>query len=153
KQHPAFDKDGGRILFFEGTYTHTFSGNSVATPRYEYNQVLCKLDLADPRLALPLPVYDLSAGDVPEAVGVGPPPKGKEVRVASFARSGPLPDRVPTREGDGGLRVGKPGEAGALFHALPANRKEAPPTATPFYEYRHGDGRRRAYSVEANLTL
>ena len=27
KQHPMFDKDGGRIIFFEGTYTTTFSGN------------------------------------------------------------------------------------------------------------------------------
>ena len=27
KQHPMFDKEGGRMIFFEGTYTHTFSGN------------------------------------------------------------------------------------------------------------------------------
>jgi hypothetical protein len=50
KHHPMFDKDGGRIIFFEGTYTNTFSGNPLATPRYDYNQVMYKLDLADPRL-------------------------------------------------------------------------------------------------------
>lgn len=53
KQHPFFDKDGGRVIFFEGTYTHTFSGNTDQTPRYDYNQVMYKLDLADPRLKLP----------------------------------------------------------------------------------------------------
>lgn len=52
KQHPYFDKDGGRTIFFEGTYTHTFSGNTDQTPRYDYNQVMYKLDLADPRLKL-----------------------------------------------------------------------------------------------------
>src|ERR1019366_3242299 len=52
KQHPMFDKDKGRVIYFEGTYTNTFSGNPVATPRYEYNQVMYKLDLSDPRMAL-----------------------------------------------------------------------------------------------------
>lgn len=53
KQHPMFDKDGGRIIFFEGTYTHTFSGNPDPTPWYDYNQVMYKLDLSDPRLRMP----------------------------------------------------------------------------------------------------
>jgi hypothetical protein len=53
KQHPMFDGANGRVIYFEGTYTHTFSGNSDATPRYDYNQVLYRLDLADKRLAAP----------------------------------------------------------------------------------------------------
>lgn len=52
KQHPLFDQQGGRVIFFEGTYTHTFSGNPEPTPRYDYNQVMYKLDLADPQLGL-----------------------------------------------------------------------------------------------------
>jgi hypothetical protein len=48
--HAEFDKDGGRFIFFEGTYTTSFSGNDHKTPRYDYNQVLYKLDLADERL-------------------------------------------------------------------------------------------------------
>jgi hypothetical protein len=51
KQHPVFDQDGGRFIFFEGTYATTFSGNEDATPRYNYNQIMYRLDLADPRLA------------------------------------------------------------------------------------------------------
>jgi hypothetical protein len=52
KHHPMFDKDGGRVIYFEGTYTKLFSGNPEATPRYEYNQVMYRLDLADERLKL-----------------------------------------------------------------------------------------------------
>jgi hypothetical protein len=51
-QHPFFDQDGGRLIYFEGTYASTFSGNPLPTPRYDYNQVMYRLDLADPRLRL-----------------------------------------------------------------------------------------------------
>ncbi len=50
KHHQVFDQDEGRIIYFEGTYTKTFSGNRDATPRYDYNQIMYRLDLADPRL-------------------------------------------------------------------------------------------------------
>ena len=45
KIHPEFFGQGGRILYFEGTYTTAFSGNEVPTPGYEYNQILYRLDL------------------------------------------------------------------------------------------------------------
>lgn len=48
--HPEFDQDGGRLIYFEGTYTRSFSGNPQPTPRYDYNQVMYRLDLSDPRL-------------------------------------------------------------------------------------------------------
>jgi hypothetical protein len=48
KQHPYFS--AGKFLLFEGTYTHTFSGNNEQTPRYDYNQIMYRLDLDDPRL-------------------------------------------------------------------------------------------------------
>jgi hypothetical protein len=43
--HAEFDREGGRFIYFEGTYTTTFSGNEHKTPRCDYNQVLYKLDL------------------------------------------------------------------------------------------------------------
>ncbi|WP_338288395.1 hypothetical protein [Luteolibacter sp. LG18] len=49
-QHPELAEDGGRVIWFEGTYTATFSGNPDPTPRHDYNQVLYRLDLADPRM-------------------------------------------------------------------------------------------------------
>ncbi len=51
KQHPYFDQDNGRLIYLEGTYCTTFSGDEKqATPRYEYNQIMYRLDLSDPRL-------------------------------------------------------------------------------------------------------
>jgi hypothetical protein len=50
--HPLFDQEGGRVIHFEGTYTAAFSGSKDLTPRYDYNQVMYRLDLADPRLKL-----------------------------------------------------------------------------------------------------
>lgn len=51
KQHPFFDEEGGKIIYFEGTYTASFAGNPNKTPRYEYNQLMYRLDLSDPALA------------------------------------------------------------------------------------------------------
>ena len=50
KHHPLFDRDGGRVIYFEGTYTAALSGNKDRTPRYDYNQIMYRLDLADERL-------------------------------------------------------------------------------------------------------
>jgi hypothetical protein len=48
--HEFLDRDGGRVIHFEGTYTTSFSGNPEATPRYDYNQILYRLDLDHPAL-------------------------------------------------------------------------------------------------------
>jgi hypothetical protein len=48
--HPFFDQQQGRVIYFEGTYSRDFSGNPVATPGYDYNQIMYRLDLDDPRL-------------------------------------------------------------------------------------------------------
>lgn len=46
RQHPVFSSEDDRIIYFEGTYTQSFSGNLIATPRYEYNQLMYRLDLS-----------------------------------------------------------------------------------------------------------
>lgn len=51
-QHPFFDQQEGRFIYFEGTYTASFSRESDFTPRYEYNQLMYRLDLSDPKLKL-----------------------------------------------------------------------------------------------------
>ncbi|MDB6130045.1 MAG: hypothetical protein JWM04_1152 [Verrucomicrobiales bacterium] len=43
--HPEFTPENSPILFFEGTYTAEFSNSKVKTPRYDYNQILYRLDL------------------------------------------------------------------------------------------------------------
>lgn len=49
--HPEFDQEGGRRIYFEGTYTMQFTDLQQGTPRYDYNQIMYRLDLDDPRLA------------------------------------------------------------------------------------------------------
>lgn len=43
--HADWAPDGSPILFFEGTYTQTFSRTKDPTPRHNYNQILYRLDL------------------------------------------------------------------------------------------------------------
>ena len=68
--HPEFDADGGRTIYFEGTYTAEFSDAPAKTPRYDYNQLMYRLRLDDPRLALPAPVYRLASGKLCQRSGV-----------------------------------------------------------------------------------
>jgi hypothetical protein len=146
KQHPMFDKHGGRVIFFEGTYSHTFSGNPEQTPRYDYNQILYKLDLADPRLLLPVAVYDLGETKSSPRLGTIHANKAKADRPLAFfaldrPRRGMVSVHAPTK-GDrtGGLRIGKPlakdepPEEEALFYAAPAEGKNLSETV-PLYEW------------------
>jgi hypothetical protein len=49
--HPEFTPAESPILLFEGTYTAEFANHAEPTPRYNYNQMLYRLDLDDPALA------------------------------------------------------------------------------------------------------
>jgi hypothetical protein len=131
KQHPMFAKDNGRVIFFEGTYTTTFSGNTHPTPRYDYNQILHKLDLADPRLNLPVPIYEFDGKYATKSPGH---------RVAFFALDRPSAGTIP---------VGTP----ALFHALPTDAKEPPASTSILYESKAKDGSIVYFTDEARLLL
>lgn len=48
--HPEFTPAGSPVLCFEGTYTKEFADHAQPTPRYDYNQILYRLDLDDPKL-------------------------------------------------------------------------------------------------------
>ena len=48
--HPEFTPTDSPILLFEGTYTQSFSAETRQTPRHDYNQILYRLDLDDPKL-------------------------------------------------------------------------------------------------------
>jgi hypothetical protein len=59
-QHAFFDQNRGRVIYFEGTYaggSGSFAAGEAIAPRYNYNQIMYRLALDDPRLALPVPVY------------------------------------------------------------------------------------------------
>ncbi len=144
KQHPYFAKANGRVIFFEGTYAQTFSGNPEATPRYDYNQVMYKLDLDDPRLNLPAAVYRVPVGPAGEQYVVSP---SKELA----KKSGPPVWFALQREGEGTVPVrlirekdrfvlkagDRPREPPGLvwFHVLPADAPNPPATTVPLWEY------------------
>jgi hypothetical protein len=145
EQHPMFEKGGGRVIFFEGTYSQTFSGNTDPTPRYDYNQVMYKLDLADPRLALPVPVYRSSSKGFDTVKGEG---------IAFYALDRPAQGMVPVYQESTKLRLGAPlmaAEAGKpvpLFYALPPDITSPPNTTTLLREFRHRDGTQAIYAPQ-----
>ena len=51
-QHPELARENGRFTYFEGTFVNTFSGSPTPVPLYDYNQLLYRVDLDDPRLTL-----------------------------------------------------------------------------------------------------
>lgn len=152
KHHPFLDEDGGRVIYFEGTYTNSFSGNPDQTPRYDYNQVLYRLDLADPRLNLPV-AFDAD----PALRAEDDDREGR--RVGFFALERPDEGTIPIFEvGEGERRTWVAGEApqpGAVpkFHA-PAADAASPPkskTTVPLYEFRREGGAERAYATVESL--
>lgn len=48
--HPEFTPEGSPILIFEGSYTQEFADKPHPTPRYNYTQMIYRLDLDDPLL-------------------------------------------------------------------------------------------------------
>lgn len=131
-QHPFFDQDGGRLIYFEGTYTDTYSGVTDITPRYNYNQIMYRLSLDDPRLSLPAPVYRLRGpGETPtyamrETVDARNA-WGQAQAIAFYA----VP---PDRPHAGLIPLGQP----ILCYALPptpAATEKPSPALVPLYEY------------------
>ncbi len=59
--HPWYNRDGGREIFFEGTFTNYFSPSTAKVPEANYNQVMFNLALDDLGLVLPVPIYRVAA--------------------------------------------------------------------------------------------
>jgi hypothetical protein len=159
--HPEFDKQGGRIIYFEGTYTATFSGtHTVKTPGYNYNQIMYRLDLADPRLFVPVAVYRCKTGkgtcyrtksDIPDDVSAS--------KVGFFAPDRQRVGTVPVfeiRDGKGGasrlsLSAPKDGSASVAFYAVPTDAPADGSPVKPLYEYKTPDGTYRYATVDTDI--
>jgi hypothetical protein len=61
--HRFFNQNDDRTVYFEGTYTSSFSDACAQTPRYDYNQLMYRLSLDDPRLTLPVALYRVRAAE------------------------------------------------------------------------------------------
>lgn len=65
-QHPQLMRDGGKYIYFEGTFANSFSGTSTPVPLYNYNNVMYRLNVDSPRLHLPTPPPGLT-NDAPSS--------------------------------------------------------------------------------------
>lgn len=167
KQHSMFKRIDSSEIFFEGTYTHTFSGNNDQTPRYDYNQIMYRLDLRDARTAVPVPFY--SQAD-PDRFSARPPAMKADDAVQLSALSGiaffacelptghqPATGLLALCQTTRGTRIlavkAKPGDDEQLVcHVLPADGPKPHASCVGLYEYVSDDGR-RAYSTDADLAL
>jgi len=147
KQHPYFAKDGGRTLFFEATYTSTFSGNKHPTPLYDYNQVMYRLELDDPRLNLPVPVYERpgDAGSTWSTVRHG------NAAPRFFALPKPAEGTVPIGwDEKTGRLVGLAKAADALFHAAADPAALGMDYLLPLHEWTRANQAQTIYSHDGN---
>lgn len=124
RHHVEFDQEGGRVVYFEGTYATTFSGACVATPLYDYNQIMYRLDLGDERLVLPVPIYDLSDGRG-ERFGTAGTARDARINappIAFFAADRAAAGLIAIYAATGGGLTASPptGETKPVFWALPA---------------------------------
>jgi hypothetical protein len=152
---PYFSEAGGRILFFDATYTSSYT-SLVPTPRYNYNEIMYRLDLDDPRLVLPVAIYDRGSPSAQNLVDKrGLRPGDPPIAAAFFAPDRPAPGTVPiswsapacvARQ----LVTAASGASAPIFYALPATAPSAPGT-TPLYDYA-GPGGAHLYSVAPSLS-
>lgn len=169
QHHPYFDQESGRKIYFEGTYTTTFSAPiETATPRYDYNQIMYRLNLDDPRLVLPAPVYQvkdeqternymlrdsLEKSDAWDTVESIPffavePDRVTDDLIAIYAKKISAGNKQTIR-----LTTEHPDSTTtALFCALPPNaQKKAPDPFLPLYEYRHPETGQYRYSTDPDF--
>lgn len=154
-QHPHFAKEGGRVIFFEGTYASTFTDVQVPTPRYEYNQILYKVELDDERLVLPLPVYEVGTEEGRFRFGAQLDDTARHAGapIAFYALDRPRSNAIAVHEvrdsaGAARLTTVPPRRAidsRVAFHALPLD-SEPTTTTLVLYESR-GEDRRWIYEA------
>ena len=160
-QHPFFDQNGGRQIYFEGTYTTTYAGNDNPTPRYDYNQIMYRLDVDDARLNLPAPVYALANGkgapiyEMRETIEARK--RWPDVQNAPFFAVPPtrtLAGTIPIfRNLANELSTEPTANAQPLFYALPAAPtpgEKTAPSVVPLYVFRDEKSGLTRFSTEPN---
>jgi len=161
-QHPHFMKDNGRVIFFEGTYTKTFSGTEIPTPRYDYNQIMYKLELDDPRLFLPVPVYRIEKEGIHYLTGDKISDEIKDREIVFYAPDRQTKNTVLVYEvldketNKPILTLKQPKEsskenAKIAFYAVSLVSSFHYPSTTSLYEYVHKQTKERIYSIEEKI--
>lgn len=126
--HPFFDQNEGRIAYFEGTYTAAFSDAKQKTPRYDYNQIMYRLALDDPRLTLPVAVYRVRVTNGLVRFSIKEDFKGangwSQIEQAAWFALPPVTSQknlvaVYANAGDGELSLSADEHSRPLFYGLP----------------------------------
>ncbi|MCC6508451.1 MAG: hypothetical protein IT423_05045 [Pirellulaceae bacterium] len=169
KHHPEFDAQGGRQIFFEGTYTSSFSGNPLPTARYDYNQIMYRLDLTSDQLNLPVAYYNADPnGERPDthsryfstggSLRSSPQDSPQDSSRASqhkaefFAWDRPYAGSVAVVQRDGKLQVERaPVDPKSVqFYAWPPTPAAPNEQTVPLYEYINAVTRSRRYVAESD---
>ncbi len=140
KQHPFFASRGGRTIYFEGTYTTLFSGNEHKTPRYDYNQIMYRLNLDDQRVTMPVPVYRHGRQLTMASTGMEHV-SSMDAPVAFFAMDRESPFTVPVHA--------TRGDAQPLFYGISNEQANSFPMLRPLYEYRNEIDGQTVLSIDA----
>jgi len=154
-QHPCFAKDGGRVIFFEGTYTREFSGAQVSTPRYNYNQIMYKLELDDPRLQLPVPIYRVEDTRHSYLSNSAIPGEEADREIAFYALEKPWEGSISVyrklddKTGAVRLELSSDGDQTPVaFYAEPADTASPSPCTEPLYVFAHRKTRAFLYTTD-----
>jgi len=151
-----FDKDNGQTIFVEGTVT-TWLGDrdQPAIPRYNYNQMMYKVDLSDARLFLPVPVFELNGTHCYVTKTHLPPDHQGPLVPVFFAPDRPRNGTVAVYRHMAGrttrLSTQQRNNGRLAFYAEPAAAAEHSPWTVPLYEYQHTTDGTRRYSVKPHL--
>lgn len=136
RHHPFFNQKNGRLIYFEGTYTNTFSGNLDQTPRYDYNQMMYRLDLGDDRLNLP--------------VAVVLPSEPERLTKSQHGLTCPVEFLALDHAGEGTVPIFTDPRSTlhAAFHILPIGSANASKTTTSLYQFIHEGENQMFYSID-----
>lgn len=145
KHQPMFDQLGGRYIYFEGTYTHTFSGNPIVTPRYDYNQIMYRLDLDDDRLQLPVAIYRESQDSVFSSLTRTHPGITSSPAVAFFALDKPYKQRKCVH-----IRLTN---NQSIHNAYILAVDENMPGTVPLYEYRKSNSVESSFATDPDVRV
>ncbi len=154
---PYFSEAGGRVIFFDATYTAGFT-MLKPTPRYDYNEVMYRLDLDDPRLVLPVAVYATNAGSEPDLVTKkGVQTSDPALSPAFFAYERPAAGALPVAWsgpscGARRLTVGGQPATDPIFYAMPPKATQTGAPLVALYEYSGPNGA-YVYSVNGALAM
>ena len=155
--HAYLSTDDGRTVYFEATYTDAFtSPKATPTPRYNYNQMMYRVDTDVAALAMPVPVYDLGT--------TLPGLFARRADIAGGSAAIAAAFLAPDHAGTGMVAVGWDSSSPATrklvtgaavlvpaFFALPASASTKPTSAVALYGFTHPDGR-HAWSVDSTWT-